>query len=800
MRHFETKPHKAPADNTIGASVIHESAIKQVLGKAVYIDDRVQEVNNLHGYPVLSTISCGQILSIDTSKALAIKGVQGIYSAQDIPGNNDVSPVFDGDILLAEQTISYHSQPILLVLADSHQTARTAAQQVKIEYQATPPNLAIKQSIANQDWVRPPHALHKGDAQVAIGQAPHQLSGEMTLGGQEHFYLEGQVCIASPTEDGGMFIHSSTQNPTEVQHLVAKVLNQPFHFVTVEMRRMGGAFGGKESQAAPWACLAALGAYHSGKTVNIRLARADDFKTTGKRHPFYNTYRVGFNDDGLIMGVDINVNGECGHSADLSDAIVDRALFHADNAYYYPAAHINGNRCRTNTVSHTAFRGFGGPQGTIIAEQIVDDIAYSLGKDPLDIRKLNLYKPGRDSTPYQQTVEQFILQDMIAQVENEADYWARKRAIQHFNQHSPIIKKGLSLTPVKFGISFTLQHLNQAGALIVIYCDGSVHVNHGGTEMGQGLNTKIAQIVAQALSIDIQHIAVNATRTDKVPNTSPTAASSGADLNGMAALNAANIIKQRLIDLACMHYGVEADSVYLKNNTLHYCQANSQGDDQGNNQGEISFPALIQLAYVNRVSLSATGFYATPTIYYDRDKAQGHPFFYYAHGVALSEVEIDTLTGENTVTRVDILHDVGNSINPALDIGQIEGAFIQGMGWLTTEDLRWHDSGELASASPATYKIPAIGDTPAIFNVKLYDSQNPMTTVFKSKAVGEPPFMLGISVWSAIRDALASLTAYRFAPALNTPATPEAVLKAVQQAQKWQQKHPSTHNQELNHA
>ena len=773
MRHFKTDKPTQAKGNAIGQSFIHESAIKQVTGKAVYIDDKAEEINGLFAYPVLSTISSGKIISIDTSSALSIEGVVDIFSAKDIPGKNDVSPVFTGDILLAEEVIEYHSQPILLVVATSYKTARIAARKVKIEYQTSPAVLDIKQAIETEHWVRPPHALHRGDAQQAIKQAKHSISGDLDIGGQEHFYLEGQVSIATPTEDGGMFIQCSTQHPSEVQHLVAKVLKQPFNYVTVEMRRMGGAFGGKETQAAPWACLAALAAYHTGKSVKIRLARSDDFKSTGKRHPFYNTYQVGFDDNGLIEGVDININGYCGYSADLSDAIVDRALFHADNAYYYPAAHINGNRCKTNTVSNTAFRGFGGPQGMIMAEQLVDDIAYYLGKDPLDIRKLNLYTPGRDLTPYKQKVDQFILQDMIAQMEQDSDYWARKKAIETFNKTSPIIKKGLSLTPVKFGISFTVQHLNQAGALIVIYADGSVHVNHGGTEMGQGLNTKIAQIVAQAFSLDMQHILVNATRTDKVPNTSPTAASSGTDLNGMAALNAANEIKQRLFEFAAKHFDVKPESLALVDNQLIH------------EKGEISFPELINLAYLNRISLSATGFYATPEIYYNREKAEGHPFFYFAYGIALSEVEIDLLTGENSLTRVDILHDVGNSINPALDVGQIEGAFIQGMGWLTTEDLSWNEQGVLASNAPANYKIPAIGDTPAEFNVTLYDSQNPATTVFKSKAVGEPPFMLGISVWSAIRNALASITDYQYAPSLNTPATPERILNAVQVAQQW---------------
>jgi xanthine dehydrogenase large subunit len=599
------------------------------------------------------------------------------------------------------------------------------------------------------------------------------LSGELSIGGQEHFYLEGQVAMSQPNEDGGILVQCSSQHPTEVQHLVAKVLNKPFNFVTVEMRRMGGAFGGKETQGAPWACLAALATYYLGCAVKLRLARADDFRLTGKRHPFYNKYRVGFDEAGLIAGAAIEVNGYCGYSPDLSDAIVDRAMFHADNAYYYPAAKIIGNRCKVNTVSHTAFRGFGGPQGMIMAELIMDDIACALGKDPLEVRKANLYKPGRDITPYHQTVEQHVLIDMIEKLEQDADYWQRQKMIKAFNQESAFIKKGLAMTPVKFGISFTVQHLNQAGALVHIYSDGSIHLNHGGTEMGQGLNTKVAQIVAQAFGVDFAVVGVTATRTDKVPNTSPTAASSGTDLNGMAALNAANTIKERLLNFVCQHFTVSAETVTFANNVISH------------DKGSLTFAELASLAYMHRVSLSSTGFYATPKIHYDRAKAQGRPFFYFAHGVALSEVEVDILTGENTVTRVDILHDVGNSINPALDIGQIEGAFVQGMGWLTSEDLQWNEQGELTSFGPATYKIPAIGDTPSEFNVSLYDSANPESSVFRSKAVGEPPFMLGFSVWSAIRHAVSSIADYKFAAQLDTPATPERVLNAVMQTQQW---------------
>lgn len=772
MRHFEIDKSKTAA-GAVGQSQFHDSAIKQVCGTANYVDDYAEPANCLHAYPVLAPIAAGTISAIDTTKAMALPGVKRIFSATDIPGKHDIGPVFAGDILLTNKDIEYHNQPVLLVVATSYEIARQAARLVHIECQATKAVIDIHQAIAQKNWVRPPHSLQRGDAESAIVQAAHQLSGELSIGGQEHFYLEGQVAMSQPNEDGGILVQCSSQHPTEVQHLVAKVLNKPFNFVTVEMRRMGGAFGGKETQGAPWACLAALATYYLGCAVKLRLARADDFRLTGKRHPFYNKYRVGFDEAGLIAGAAIEVNGYCGYSPDLSDAIVDRAMFHADNAYYYPAAKIIGNRCKVNTVSHTAFRGFGGPQGMIMAELIMDDIACALGKDPLEVRKANLYKPGRDITPYHQTVEQHVLIDMIEKLEQDADYWQRQKMIKAFNQESAFIKKGLAMTPVKFGISFTVQHLNQAGALVHIYSDGSIHLNHGGTEMGQGLNTKVAQIVAQAFGVDFAVVGVTATRTDKVPNTSPTAASSGTDLNGMAALNAANTIKERLLNFVCQHFTVSAETVTFANNVISH------------DKGSLTFAELASLAYMHRVSLSSTGFYATPKIHYDRAKAQGRPFFYFAHGVALSEVEVDILTGENTVTRVDILHDVGNSINPALDIGQIEGAFVQGMGWLTSEDLQWNEQGELTSFGPATYKIPAIGDTPSEFNVSLYDSANPESSVFRSKAVGEPPFMLGFSVWSAIRHAVSSIADYKFAAQLDTPATPERVLNAVMQTQQW---------------
>jgi len=772
MRHFETK--KPNAEHAIvGRSVKHDSAITQVSGRAQYIDDIETPARCLHAYPVLSTIASGEIVQIDTRSAVENKGVHCVLSAQDIPGRKDISAVFPGDILLAENEISYHSQPILLVVADSYKTAREAARAIKIEYKEKAPLLDINQALENKEFVRPPHSLQRGELKKGFEASVHTLSGELELGGQEHFYLEGQIALARPQDDGGIHLNCSTQHPSEVQHLTANVLDKPINAITVEMRRMGGGFGGKETQAAQWGILAALAASITGQAVKLRLARSDDFRITGKRHPFLNQYEIGFDQQGRVKAADIIVNGYCGYSPDLSDAIVDRAMFHSDNAYFYENVRITGNRCKSNTASNTAFRGFGGPQGMITAEAIMDDIARALGKDPLDVRKANLYEPGRNLTPYHQEVDQFVVKDMIAQLEKEADYWGRREAITAFNQSSPIIKRGLSLTPVKFGISFTVQHLNQAGALVHVYTDGSIHLNHGGTEMGQGLNTKVAQIVSQVFGVSLDTVAISATRTDKVPNTSATAASAGTDLNGMAALNAATLIKNRMIEFMVSHFSTTESSIEFEQDRVIY---------EG---GEISFKALASLAYVNRISLSANGYYATPKIHYDRESGTGHPFFYFSHGVALTEVEIDTLTGENCVTRVDILHDVGSSINPALDIGQIEGGFIQGMGWLTTEELKWNEKGELASFGPATYKIPAIGDTPAQFNVSLFDSANPEQTVFRSKAVGEPPFMLANSVWCALRDAVSSITDYKTSPILHAPATPEKILAAVQCAKQW---------------
>ncbi|WP_372741095.1 xanthine dehydrogenase molybdopterin binding subunit [Neptunomonas sp.] len=755
--------------NGVGKKIPHESAAKHVSGEALYVDDRLEYPNQLHLYARLSEQAHATIVKIDTSPCDEIPGVVCVITAKDVPGKLDIGAVFAGDPLLADGVVEYLGQPILAVAANSLDIARQAANAAIIEYAPLPAVLDVKQALDNKQFVQESHQHKRGDAEKALQNARHRLQGELHIGGQEHFYLETQISSVMPTEDGGMLVYCSTQHPSEIQKLVASVLDLPMSKVVVDMRRMGGGFGGKETQAAGPACMAAVVANITGQPVKMRLPRIDDMMMTGKRHPFYIKYDVGFDDTGRLQGIDMQLTGNCGYSADLSGSIVDRAMFHSDNAYYLSDALITGHRCKTNLASNTAFRGFGGPQGMLAIENVMDHIARYLGKDPLEIRKRNFYgKTERNITHYQQTVEENLLDEIISDLEQSSRYAERRTAIKQFNQSSYILKKGISLTPVKFGISFTATFLNQAGALIHIYTDGSIHLNHGGTEMGQGLNTKVAQIVAEEFQVDLERIQITATNTGKVPNTSPTAASSGADLNGKAAQAAARILKKRLSDFAAAHFGVDITEIRFNNNLI---QAGEQ---------LISFNDLVQLAYFAQVSLSSSGFYKTPKIFYDRDKASGHPFYYFAYGAACSEVVIDTLTGEYKVLRTDILHDVGASLNPAIDIGQVEGGFIQGMGWLTSEELVWNEQGKLMTNGPASYKIPAIADTPLDFRVKLIENRkNPEDTVFHSKAVGEPPFMLSISVWSAIKDAVSSLSDYRIHPPIDAPATPEKVLMGV---------------------
>ncbi|AZZ46388.1 xanthine dehydrogenase molybdopterin binding subunit [Pseudomonadaceae bacterium SI-3] len=758
----------------VGRSVKHDSAPKHVTGEAVYVDDRLGFPNQLHVYARMSDRAHARIISIDTSPCYSLPGVAIAISAKDVPGQLDIGAVLPGDPLLADDKVEYVGQPVIAVAADSLETARKAAMAAIIEYEDLEPVIDVVDALRKKHFVLDSHTHKRGDSSAALATAPRRLQGSLHIGGQEHFYLETQVSSVMPTEDGGMIVYTSTQNPTEVQKLVAEVLGVSMNKIVIDMRRMGGGFGGKETQAAGPACMCAVIAHLTGRPTKMRLPRMEDMTMTGKRHPFYVEYDVGFDDDGLLHGIEIDLAGNCGYSPDLSGSIVDRAMFHSDNAYYLGDATINGHRCKTNLASNTAYRGFGGPQGMVAIEEIMDAVARELGKDPLDVRKRNYYgKTERNVTPYYQTVEHNMLEEMTAELEASSDYARRREEIRAFNAKSPILKKGLALTPVKFGISFTASFLNQGGALVHVYTDGSIHLNHGGTEMGQGLNTKVAQVVAEVFQVDIDRIQITATNTDKVPNTSPTAASSGTDLNGKAAQNAAQTIKQRLIEFAARHFKVTEEDVEFKNGQVRI------------RDEYLSFDELIQQAYFGQVSLSSTGFYRTPKIYYDRSLARGRPFYYFAYGAACSEVIVDTLTGEYKMLRSDILHDVGASLNPAIDIGQVEGGFVQGMGWLTMEELVWNDKGKLMTSGPASYKVPAVADMPLDLRVKLVENRkNPEDTVFHSKAVGEPPFMLGISVWCAIKDAVASLADYKVQPKIDAPATPERVLWGVEQMRK----------------
>ncbi|MEK1891921.1 MAG: xanthine dehydrogenase molybdopterin binding subunit [Rhizobium sp.] len=750
----------------------HESGHKHVTGTAQYIDDIPEPAGTLHAYLGLSQRAHAKIVSIDFDAVSTSPGVVGVLTAEDIPGENDVSPAHKhDDPVFATSRVEFHGQPIFAVIAETRDEARRAAAKVRIDY-ADLPHVTdvLKAAAANYPLVVDPLKLERGDIDAGFKAAKNLVTGEMRIGGQDHFYLEGHISLAVPGEDDEITLYSSTQHPSETQHMVGQVLGVPSNAVTVNVRRMGGAFGGKETQANLFAAVAALAAKKYRRAIKIRPDRDDDMTATGKRHDFHVDYKVGFDDDGRIEAVDATFSARCGFSADLSGPVTDRALFHADNCYFYPHVRLRSRPQKTNTVSNTAFRGFGGPQGMVGGERMIEHVAYTLGKDPLEIRKLNFYGgDGRNLTPYHQTVEDNIIARIIAELETSTDYGARRNEIIAFNRKNRVIKRGIALTPVKFGISFTKTEYNQAGALVHVYSDGSIHLNHGGTEMGQGLYTKVAQVVADEFCVDLDRIKVTATSTGKVPNTSATAASSGSDLNGMAAANAVEQIKARLVAFACERYCVSEKHVAFEPNVVRI------GVDR------VAFSDFIKSAYGARIQLSAAGFYKTPKIHWNRDEGRGRPFFYYAYGASCSEVSVDTLTGEYQVDRTDILHDVGCSLNPALDIGQVEGAFVQGMGWLTTEELWWDAKGRLRTHAPSTYKIPLASDRPRIFNVRLAEwSVNREETIRRSKAVGEPPFMLAISVLEAISMAVASVADYHVPPCIDAPATPERVLMAIE--------------------
>jgi xanthine dehydrogenase large subunit len=752
-----------------GRAIAHDSAAKHVSGEALYIDDMPEPPGLLHAFLRLSEHAHAKITRLDVTAVAAVPGVAAVMTAADIPGVNDVGPAFPGDPIFADGLVEYHGQSIFAVAAGSIAEAREAAKRAVIEYDVLPPIMSIDEALAAKTTVLPTQVMRRGDAEAALARAPLRLLGRIDVGGQEHFYLEGQVAMAIPGEDGDMIVHSSTQHPTEVQHLVARALKLSDHAVVCETRRMGGAFGGKESQASLIACAAALLAQRTKRPVKLRLDRDDDMMLTGKRHEFRIDYDVGFDADGRILGVSFMQAGRCGYSPDLSGAICDRAMFHADNCYYLDHAHIVSYRCKTNSVSNTAFRGFGGPQGMMGIECVIDDVARHLGLDPLAVRQRNFYgTTERNVTPYHMTVEDNIIPELVSELAETAEYARRRAEITAFNAANPWVKRGLALTPVKFGISFTLTHMNQAGALVHVYTDGSVMLNHGGTEMGQGLYTKVAQVVATEFGLSVDRVKITATTTAKVPNTSPTAASSGSDLNGKAAQYAAIAIRERMAGVAAKELGVSAEEIRFAN-----------GEVSGGGVS-LSFAEVAKLTHRARVQLSAAGYYATPKLHYDTVKHQGRPFYYFAYGAAVAEVEIDTLTGEYRLRRADILHDCGQSLNPALDIGQIEGGFVQGMGWLTTEELWWDNAGHLRTHAPSTYKIPACSDVPAEFNVAIYAAgRNAEDAIYRSKAVGEPPLMLGIAVFHALKDAVASVAADGIVPRFDAPATPERVLMAV---------------------
>jgi len=752
----------------VGRPRPHESSVLHVLGQATYTDDIPELAGTLHAALGLSSRPHARILGIELDAVAASRGVLAVLTAQDIPGLNDCGPIIHDDPILADGLVQYAGQPVFIVVADSHDNARRAARLANIDYEDLPAVLTPQAARAAQSFVLPPMRLARGDAEAAFAGAAHRVRGELHVGGQEQFYLEGQIAYAIPGEDRGMHVYCSTQHPSEMQHVVAHALGLHSHHVTVECRRMGGGFGGKESQSALWAAAAAIAAARLRRPVKLRADRDDDMLVTGKRHCFHYEYEVGYDAQGRILAAKVDMVSRAGYSADLSGPVATRAVCHFDNAYYLSDVEIRAACGKTNTQSNTAFRGFGGPQGAIAIEYVIDGIARHLGRDPLDIRRLNFYgRQERNVTPYGQEIVDNVIHELVDELEGSSDYRARRAAIEAFNKTSPVLKKGLALTPVKFGIAFNVTHLNQAGALVHVYVDGSILVNHGGTEMGQGINTKVMQVVAHELGVDLERVRATATNTSKVANTSATAASTGADLNGKAAQDAARTIRERLAAFVASQFGGEASEVRFADDTVFVAgQA-------------LRFGEVVAKAYLARVQLWSDGFYATPGLHWDPKTMNGRPFSYYAYGAAVSEVVVDTLTGEWKLLRADALYDAGNSLNPAIDIGQVEGAFIQGMGWLTTEELWWNGEGALKTHAPSTYKIPGVSDCPQDFRVRLFKNRNVEDSIHRSKAVGEPPLLLPFSVFFAIRDAVSSVGGHRVQPPLNAPATCEEILKAV---------------------
>ena len=753
---------------------LHDSAYKHVSGFAEYTDDIKEPDSTLYGAIGWSKKAHAIIKKIDLRNVISSEGVISVVTSEDIPGRNDVGPVFDGDPIFTNKKVEFYGQPLFAVAALSTDLARKAALKAKVYYKELKPIVTIKESLAKKKLLFKVKKIKRGYPNKALLNSKHRLKGNFTTGSQEHFYLEGQAAFAIPNEDNNMVIYSSTQHPSETQQIVAKMLNQKSNSITVLVRRIGGGFGGKETNFMT-ASICSLLAHKTKCPVKLRLDRDDDIIITGKRHEFFSDYEVGFNDQGEIKSLKLKLSSKCGMSLDLSLAINERALLHIDNAYFIPNLEVQNYLCKTNTSTSTAFRGFGGNQGMMSIENIIDNISRYLGKDPLEIRKKNFYKKNRRNiTHYGMKIEDNVINEIFDKLIKKSNYKKRYSKIKKFNLKNKYKKKGIAITPIKFGISFTTIHLNQAGALVHIYTDGSVHLNHGGIEMGQGTHTKIAQLVSKSFGIPYEKVQISSTNTSKVPNTSASAASSTTDLNGAAALDAVKKIKLNLEKFIKNKYKISA-----KKNVIYKNEKILIG------KYIFKFNDIIQEAYLNRISLSSNGFYSTPKINFNKQKFYGRPFLYFCYGAAVTEVTLDTLTGENIIDKVDILHDAGNAINPALELGQIEGGFVQGQGWLTMEEVNWKANGQITTFSPSTYKIPAVSDMPKKFNVEIYkEGKNKEEVVNKSKTTGEPPLMLAMSVFFAIKDAIASTSNYRKIPNLDAPATPEKILLSINKLKK----------------
>lgn len=754
---------------------VHDSGIEHVDGTAVYVADVDEGPRMLVGVAVCSPHAHARITHRSGEEAAAMPGIRGVYFASDIPGDNHIGPIVHDEPLLAEEVVESTGQAVAFVLGESAEACRLAAERVHITYESLPAILSIQEAVKQASFLTTPHRIERGDLTAAFEAASIHVRGEAHNGAQNHFYLETQAAVSYPEEQGRIRVLSSTQHPTEMQRMVASVLGLPQSDVICDVPRMGGGFGGKESQSTNYGCLAALGTHLTGCPVKVVLDRDQDMRMTGNRHPFWSTYHAAFDAEGRILGLDVEIYSDGGWVSDLSTAIMDRALFHLDNAYYIPAARFVGQVCKTNLPSNTAFRGFGGPQGIVVIEKIMNEAAEQLGLDPAELRRRNFYGPKTGVTaPYGQVLSEIRLDRIYDELMHSSNYAQRRADIDAFNQSNRFVKRGIGFQPVKFGISFTNSLLNQAGALLLIYADGTVQMNHGGTEMGQGLHTKMRSVCAEHLGIQPESVRIMRTSTEKVPNTSPTAASSGSDLNGQAVRLACETLKERMVPVAASQLGASIEDTWVFEKGRVYTQNNPEQS--------MSFGDLAKQCWLQRVSLSATGFYATPGIAYDRDKGQGTPFFYYAYGGSVLEVEVHTLTGEHRLRRVDILHDVGNPLIPEIDKGQVEGAFVQGLGWLTCEEVLYADDGRLLTHGPSTYKIPAAGDIPLAFNVNLLERAPQPNVIGGSKAVGEPPFMHGIAVFTALRHAIASCHGPDTRFELGLPATPEAILRAIEGA------------------